>query len=224
MAVGKLGEVFQFLDSVGFGETVLIEYTSPNYTLDFMVLLLKRYADDRGHPFVVDDNLDTLHVINEHLRFFGVRGIFDDAIVLKTGGVVNVGKVIDRVKVESEASIYLRRYEEASAKAFSNLEGSINVVIGLEKLFAFVDNYRNFYEMISSIDRFLGNRKRKAFYLLDRNICEMIPINPLPELEKIASTFLDIRLDGNRLIGRIHKSPDIRMIGWEIEVSVEDIL
>ncbi|ASA77009.1 DUF257 family protein [Thermococcus sp. 5-4] len=224
MAVGKLGEVFQFLDSIGFGETVLVEYTSPNYTLDFMVLLLKRYADDRGHPFVVDDNLDTLHVINEHLKFFGVRNIFDDAIVLKTGGIVNIGNVVGRVKVESEASIYLRRYEEASTKAFSGLRESINVVIGLEKLFAFVEDYRNFYEIISSIDRFLGNRKRKAFYLLDRNICERIPINPLPELEKIASTFLDVRLDGNRLIGRIRKSPDIRMMGWEIEVSVEDIL
>nr|WP_240924296.1 DUF257 family protein [Thermococcus sp. 21S7] len=73
------------MDSIGFGETVLVEYTSPNYTLDFMVLLLKRYADDRGYPFVVDDHLDTLHVINEHLKFFGVRGIFDDAFVLKTG-------------------------------------------------------------------------------------------------------------------------------------------
>ncbi|WP_346765960.1 DUF257 family protein [Thermococcus sp. 21S7] len=126
--------------------------------------------------------------------------------------------------MESEASIYLRRYEEASTKAFSGLESAINAVIGLEKLFAFVDSYRNFYEIISSIDRFLGNRKRKAFYLLDRNICERIPINPLPELEKIASTFLDVRFDGNRLIGRIRKSPDIRMTGWEIEVSVEAII
>ncbi len=222
--MGKLGEVFQFLDSVGFGETVLVEYTSPNYTLDFMVLLLKRYSDDRGYSFVVDDHLDTLHMLDEHLKFFGVKGVFDDAIVLKTGGVMNVGKVVDRVAVESEAAMYLRRYEEASARVFSGLNEAINVVLGLEKLFAFVENYRNFYEIISSIDRFLGNKKRKAFYFMDKNVCQRLPFNPLPEIEKIASTFLDVRLDGNRLVGRINKSPDIRMMGWEIEVSVEEIL
>ncbi len=221
--MGKLSEMFKFVDSIGFGETVLVEYSSPNYTLDFMVLLLKRYADDRGYPFVVDDHIDTLHVINEHLRFFGIRGIFDNAVVVKTGGVINVGNVVDRIKVESEAAIYLKRYTEAIAKTYLNLNNVVNAVIGLEKLFAFVNDYRNYYEIMSSIQRFLGNKRRKAFYFMDKNLCSKLPLDPLPELEKIASTLIDVRFEGNRLIGMINKSPDTRMIGWEIEVPVEEL-
>ena len=221
--MGRLSEMFKFIDLISPGETVLVEYSSPNYTLDFMVLLLKRYADERGYPFVVDDHLDTLHIINEHLRFFGVRGIFDDAIVLKTGGVINVGKVVERINLESEAAIYLKRYEEASAKVFSELQNSVNVVIGIEKLFAFVRDYRSFYEIMARIHKFLGNRRRRAFYFMDKNVCSRLPIDPLPELEKIASTLIDVRFEGNRLVGMINKSPDIRMIGWEVEVPVEEM-
>jgi len=220
----KLDEMFQFLDSIKMGETVLVEYDSPDYTLDFLVLLLKRYATARDCPFIVDDHIDVLSIINKHLAFLGRTNVFDDTLVVKTGGVTNVGKVVERVKMESEPVIYLRRHEAASDRAFEKFERSVNAVIGFERLFAFVESYRNLYEVISSVEKFLGNPRRKAFYIIDRNITLALPINPLPELEKISSTFLKARLEGNRLILRIRKSPNINMTGWELVVPVEELL
>jgi len=222
--VGSLGELFNFMDAVKLGETVLVEYSSPNYALDFSTLVLKRYAEKRGYAFVVDDNLDTLSLIREHLRLFGIEDVFSDAIVIKTGGVVNVGRVVERIKLEREPAIYLKRHENASKKVQTQYSKSINVVLGLEKLFAFVDDYLSFYEIISSIERFLGNRNRKAFYLFDTRMGGMLHLNPLPVLENIASTILRVDVREGRLVGRIHKSPNVEMMGWEVDAPLSELL
>ncbi len=222
--MGSLRELFNFLDMVKNGETVLVEYSSSNYALDFMVLLLKRYADERGYTFVVDDNLDTLYLIDKHLSFFGLKDVFSDAIVIKTGGVVNVGQVAERIKLEREPAIYLKRYESASKRVQEKHPKSINVVLGLEKLFAFVNDFLSFYEILASIQRFLGNPNRKAFYMFDTRVCEMLPLNPLPELENLASTIVRAELREARIVGRITKCPNIEMMGWEVEAPITDLL
>ena len=222
--MGNLGELFNFLDMVKMGETVLVEYSSPNYVLDFAVLLLKRYAEEKGYTFVVDDNLDTLHLIDKHLEFFGLEGTFSDAIVIKTGGVVNVGQVVERIKLEREPAIYLKRYESASKRVQDGYPKAVNVVLGLEKLFAFVKDFLSFYEILASMERFLGNPKRKAFYMFDTRICEMLPLNPLPELENLASTIVKADLREGRIIGKIAKCPNIEMMGWEVEAPITELL
>ena len=222
--MGNLGELFNFLDMVKMGETVLVEYSSPNYALDFMVLLLKRYADERGYPFVVDDNLDTLHLIDKHLSFFGLENAFSDAIVIKTGGIMNVGNVVERIKLEREPAIYLKRYEDASKRLQDKYPRSLNVVLGLEKLFAFIKDFLSFYEIMASIERFLGNPDRKAFYMFDTRICEMLPLNPLPALENLASTIVRADLREGRIVGRITKCPNTEMMGWEVEAPITELL
>ena len=222
--VGNLGELFNFLDMVEMGETVLVEYSSPNYALDFTVLLLKRYADERGYPFVVDDNLDTFHLVDKHLRFFGLEDVFSDSIVIKTGGIMNVGNVVERIKLEREPAIYLKRYEDASKRLQEKYPNSLNVVLGLERLFAFIKDFLSFYEIMASIERFLGNPNRKAFYIFDTRICKMLPLNPLPELENLASTIVQADLRERRIVGRITKCPNAEMMGWELEAPITELL
>ena len=222
--MGNLGELFNFLDMVEMGETVLVEYSSPNYALDFTVLLLKRYADERGYPFVVDDNLDTFHLVDKHLRFFGLEDVFSDSIVIKTGGIMNVGNVVERIKLEREPAIYLKRYEDASKRLQEKYPNSLNVVLGLERLFAFIKDFLSFYEIMASIERFLGNPNRKAFYIFDTRICKMLPLNPLPELENLASTIVQADLRERRIVGRITKCPNAEMMGWELEAPITELL
>ncbi|WP_048149605.1 DUF257 family protein [Palaeococcus ferrophilus] len=220
----SLQEVYTLLDSMKFGETVLVEYQSPSYILDFLLLLLKHYADERGLPLVIDDNLDILHVVNEHLKLFGVEGAFDGAMVVKTGGKINVGNVVGRIPLEGEPSLYLRRYEQLSREVLSGVKNAINAVIGLERLFAFTENRADFYSIISSIQTFVGNHGRKAFYFVDVDIAERVPFNPLPELERIATTVIVTRPQKDRGIGRIVKGTNVEALGKEIEVSLTELL
>lgn len=220
----SLQEVYALLDSVKFGETVLVEYQSPNYILDFLLLLLKRYADERGFPLVIDDNLDLLHIVNEHLKLFGVKDAFDGAMVIKTGGKINVGNVVGRIPLEGEPFIYLRRYEKLSGDVYSKVKNAINPVIGLERLFAFMESKADFYSIISSIQAFVGNPGRKAFYFVDVDIAERLPFNPLPELERIATTVVVTRPEKDRGVGKIIKTTNVEAIGEELEVSLTELL
>jgi len=222
--MGVQGDLEKFLDSLRFGESVIVEYSPDSYAADFWVLLLKRYAEERGHEFLVDDNLDSLYVASEHLRFFGIPDPFKDAVVVKTGGVVEVGNVARKIKLEIEPSIYLKRYEDASREVFSQGGKFINAVLGLEKLFAFLQGYRGFYEMISSIERFMGNPSRKAFYFMDVEVVRTLPMNPLPYLERIATTIVDIRMENERIKGFVRKSPSTGFVGWEVEMPISKLI
>ncbi|WP_457752068.1 DUF257 family protein [Thermococcus sp.] len=220
----NLGEVFNFLDRIKMGETVLVEYSSSNYAMDFTVLLLKRYAEERGYPFVIYDNLDTLYIIDKHLGFFGLKDAFSNSIVIKTGGVINIGRVIERIALEREPAIYLKRYEDSTKRLQDKYRGSITVVLGMERLFAFINDFFSFYEIMTSMERFLGSAARRAFYLCDTRVCNILPLNPLPELENIASTVIRAKIREGRIIGKICKSPKAEMMGWKVEAPITELL
>lgn len=217
-------EMFNLFDRIKFGEAVLIKYRSSSYVPDLLSLLLKRYAEKRDYAFIVDDNLDMLHVINEHLKVFGINGAFDDAVVIKTGGVQKVGQVAGRVKVEGEPSVYLPKYSRATEGIFSKAGRSVNVVVGLERIFAFINSLRDFYIMILGVQGFLGNTKRKAFYLMDLDIAEGLPINPVPELERIATTVMDAEPELDKINVLVLKAPDVDIMGERFSFSLNDIL
>jgi len=151
---------------VKFGETVLIEYYH-SFIPELTTLGLLYYGKARRLPVIIDDNFDSLHVIQKHLEFVGIDEDFRDALVVKTGGKRNVGNVVTRVKFVSEPAIYIRNYEEASKAAFSNVEKSINIVLGLERLFSFVSSVSEFYTFVIALQSFLGEKRRKAFYLIN---------------------------------------------------------
>ncbi|WP_297436862.1 DUF257 family protein [Thermococcus sp.] len=220
----SVAEMFNLFDRVKFGEIALIEHRSSSYVPDLLSLLLKRYAEERGYMFIVDDNLDILHVINEHLKAFGVSGAFDDAIVVKTGGLQKVGRVASRINVEGEPSVYLPKYSHATEGVFSQAGKSVNVVLGLERIFAFINNLRDFYIMILGAQGFLGNTKRKAFYFMDIDVAEKLPINPLPELERIATTVIDAEPELDKINVLVLKAPDVDIIEERFSFSLNDVI
>ncbi|KUJ99743.1 MAG: Uncharacterized protein XD43_0583, partial [Thermococcales archaeon 44_46] len=81
----SLEEVFKLVDKIKFGEIVLVEYYR-SFIPELMTLGLLYYGKSRGLPVIIDDNFDSLHVIQKHLEFVGIEEDFRDALVVKTGG------------------------------------------------------------------------------------------------------------------------------------------
>ncbi len=211
------------LNEIKFGESTLIE-CKPSYIPEFSVLAITRYARKKNLPVVIDDNLDMLHTIRTNLGLFGVEEDFRDAHVIKTGGKVEVGNVIRRISMTEAPSAYIQKYKQAAEEAFQNTRKAINIVLGLERLFYFVRSAPEFYMIIISMQEFLGNKSRKAFYIIDKNVAKKAYINPLPELERIMSTVIEV--EGKGISARLFfkKSASAKFRGKSIEVTTDELL
>ncbi|NJE00614.1 DUF257 family protein [Thermococcus sp. JdF3] len=219
----QLEELFRIVDMVQSGESVLVKY-HPSYAPEFLVLLLMEYGRKRDVPIVIDDNFDSLHVIQKHLRFWGIEEDFNDALVVKSGGRINVGNVIASVEFSSEPLVYIKKYEETMKNALAEINDSINIVLGLERLFAFINSPREYYLFITELQKMLGNTKRKAAYLMNTEVASTLEFNPLPELEYIASTVVEITPTPVSAKVTFLKTPVRELLGREYEVSLEVML
>ncbi|WP_456326347.1 DUF257 family protein [Palaeococcus sp. (in: euryarchaeotes)] len=215
--------LFGLLNRVKFGETVLIE-SDASYISEFMVLGILKYAREHEIPVVIDDNFDTLHLIKIHLGILGIEEDFKDVYVIKTGGIIDVGNVVARVSLSSEPTSYVLKYKKASQEVFKNIEKSMNIVLGLEKLFYFTKEPVEFYTLIGSIGSFIGNKNRKSFYILNRKIAEGAPINPLPELERIATGVIDATPYESSASLRLKKFGDIDLVGKSLIMNMKDLV
>ncbi|EHR77928.1 hypothetical protein OCC_03077 [Thermococcus litoralis DSM 5473] len=214
--------LFDVVDRTPFGDLVLIE-DETTYGLVMAMYAFVRYARERGIKIMIDDVLDTLFLIKKQLEFLGVQEDFSDVLVIKTGGKMDVGKVVGRIPLETEPVIYLSRYESTVKEVFS--EGKyINIVLGLERLFAFFQEPVEFYTVINSIQGFLGNKSRKAFYIIDKNVASNLKFNPIPELEEMATTVVYIKGEYGKGKVTFGKNPFIEFLGKEYEVSLERVL
>lgn len=211
------------LDRVKFGEIVLIE-SNASYISEFMVLGILKYAREHEIPIVIDDNFDTLHIIKAHLDVLGIEEDFKDVYVIKTGGIMEVGNVVARVSLSSEPISYVMKYKKASQEAFKDIGKSMNIVLGLEKLFHFTREPVEFYTLIGSIGSFIGNKNRKSFYILNRKIAEGAPINPLPELERIATGVIEATPYESSASLRLRKFGDIDLIGKSLIMNIKDLI
>ncbi|NJE26675.1 hypothetical protein E3E22_08610 [Thermococcus sp. MV5] len=215
----SLKDIFKLIDEVKFGENVLIEYYR-SFIPELTTLGLLYYAREKGLPVVIDDNFDALHVIQKHLEFVGIKEDFKDVFVIKTGGKREVGNVVTRIKFVSEPAIYIKNYEDTGRAIFSKLERSINIVLGLERLFAFVSSVSEFYALLLSIQSFLGNKRRKSFYLINKDVASSSEFNPLPELERVATTVIEATPTPTSGFFTFRKSTNLELLGKSIEVPV----
>lgn len=214
--------LFDVIDKTPFGDLVLIE-DETSYGSVLVAYALLRYARERGMKIMIDDILDSLFLVKKHLEFFGIREDFSNAIVIKTGGKMDVGNVIRKIPLEPELVIYLSRYESLINEIFSIGE-YINIILNPERLFAFVEKPTELYMVINFIQGFLGNKSRKAFYIIDKNIASTLKFNPIPELEGIATTVAYIRGENGKGKVTFGKTPFIELLDREFEISLEKVL
>ncbi|NJE05920.1 hypothetical protein E3E36_07130 [Thermococcus sp. M36] len=216
--MNSIEDLLRAIDAVKPGETVLVEYY-PSYVPEFVTLALLMYARRKGMPVVIDDNFDALHVIQKHLALWGIREDFRDVFVIKSDGHVDVGNVIARIKFSDSPDVYVRKYEDIGRELLSSIGPSVNIVLGFEKIFAFIHSVREFYLVMTRIQKFLGN-PRKAFYLVNKETAEALEFSPLPEMERIASTVVEIipTPTSGRIVFK--KTPLFELIGKELEIPV----
>ncbi|ASJ08562.1 hypothetical protein A3L11_04670 [Thermococcus siculi] len=201
------------------GETVLVEYTT-SYIPEFLLRFFVDYSKRTGTALLIDDNFDTLHTIITHAEFMNLTIDLRDVYVQKTGGRIELGKVVAKVPFHSDPRIYLKNYEETSQRVFKEVPSpTINLVLGLENIFLIVRNPFDVYRILLAIQRFTGNKRRKAFYIVNRKVMESLPVNVLPELERISTTLIELSPYHTGANLRVKKSVNLSLAGKEVNID-----
>ncbi|ASJ11802.1 DUF257 family protein [Thermococcus thioreducens] len=212
---------FKFIEAAPFGDVILMEDDSP-YGTALATYVLVKYARERGLPVYIDDVLDSLALVRKHLRLLDIEEDFSDVRVIKTGGMETFGVVVDRIHLDVEPVFYITRHRKVANATLSSGK-HIHIVLGMERLFAFLETRREFYMFIAYLKEFLGNPNRKSFYIVNSPVLSTLRFNPLPELEEIASTVVEIKIKNGTHVVIPKKAlfPDI--IGKEFPGTPEEI-
>jgi hypothetical protein len=186
-------EASEIIDSILKGETVLIEYTT-SYIPEFLLRFFVDYSKETGTTLLIDDDFDALHAIYTHAEFIELDIDLSGAYVLKTGGSVDHGNVIARVPFHPDPRVYINNYEKESMNALKDVPSPvINLVLGLENIFLLVRSPRDVYTILLAMQHFTGNKSRKAFYVINEWVMKSLPVDVMPELERIATTIVKLR-------------------------------
>ncbi|ASJ14640.1 DUF257 family protein [Thermococcus radiotolerans] len=213
------GKVAEIIDSVLPGETVLVTYTT-SYIPEFALKFFIEYSREKGIPLVIDDNFDTLHAIIIHAKTMGLSLDLDNVYVLKTGGKFETGNVLTRVPFHPDPRVYIKNYEESSVKVFREIPSPmINLVLGLENLFLVTRTPLDTYRIILAMQRFTGNERRKAFYLINEGIMKSLPLKSLYELERISTTVIRLRPYHTGAEVKVLKSINPNLVGLETTID-----
>jgi len=218
---GSIRSISQIMDSLKIGETVLVIYEE-SLIPEFSFLFFVEYASRKGMPIIVDDILDSLYVVKRHLEFTGIdTNFFDDVVVVKVGGTNKVGNVYKHIPLEGA---YREKYRLAVKELYKKKTNILNIVLGIENLFYLSTKPTDVLGVVSELISFLGEKSRIAIYMINKNIAEMAPINPLPFFERIASTVVYAEPYPRKAVIRIGKCSSLDLVGKSFIVKLEDIL
>lgn len=210
----------ELLELIRPGEIVVVEYDT-SFVPEFTLKLLADYTREKGVPFVIDDNFDSLYTVLVHCNMLGLKVDLDHSYVLKIGGKKEVGSKIRRVEFHPDPRVLLRNYGVAFAEASKTFENpSINLVLGVENLLYFVRDVRDFYRFLLGIQRYVGDKRRRAIYLLHTRLIQSLPSYVHFELRRIATSIwvLNSYPTGAKLF--VLRSPDFDLVGREFTVDV----
>ncbi|MFA4662578.1 DUF257 family protein [Pyrococcus kukulkanii] len=221
----SMNELFSLLDSLNPGEIVVMKTESSSYGPEFFAILLKKYSEIREKELVVVDMLDSLHVLSEHLKMFGFKDTFSNVPVLKVGGTINIGRIIKRVSIGGEHIVYIKKYQEILEDYLrENEKNTMALVLGYERLMALLSKYNDFYQIIIETQKLLGHKKLITIYVMDTSVTKKLPLDPLPELERIATTVIKAEPKEGAGIFRIEKMPTVGIVKRTIEITTPTIM
>lgn len=213
--------ITRIMDSLKMGETVLFIYDE-SLVPELSFLFFVEYASKRGMPIIVDDILDSLYVIKQHLEFIGIdTSFFDDVTVVKVGGANKVGNVYKHIPLEGA---YREKYRLAVREVYKEKDKVLNLVLGIESLFYLSTRPSDILGVVSELISFLGEKSRIAIYLINKNIAEIAPINPLPFFKRVASTVVYVESHPRKAVIRIGKCSSLELVGKSFIIEIEDIL
>lgn len=213
--------ISRIMDSLKMGEIVVLIYEE-SLIPEFAFLFFVEYASREGMPIIVDDILDSLYVIKQHLEFLGIdTSFFENVTVVKVGGTNKVGNIYKHIPLEGA---YREKYRLAVEELYKERTNILNIVLGIENLFYLSTKPTDVLGVVSELISFLGEKSRIAIYMIDKNIAEIMHVNPLPFFERTASTVVYAEPHPRKAVIRIGKCSSLDLVGKSFIVELEDIL
>lgn len=210
-------EFEEFVKRMIPGETVVIEYdskTSPVETFYFML----EHATKRGLEILVDDFVDTLYLYKMHMILSGLdTSTVSNALVIKIGGIQNVGRIVEKIPL-SPGPPLKERYKKAYEKVKQSNKVFLNPCLGLDKFFIINGSKMDILSEIADISLYVGDTSRIAVYFLDTGILGEASLNPLPFMESLATTLIELKKDENAYQMLVKKSVNQELEGEEIQL------
>ena len=197
-------DVVNLFSSVRPGDLMLIEnYSTVGSELTLYALL--NYAYEMGLPVLVEDIFDAFAGYLRHFDIMGIAPPLEHVGVLKVGGVDELGHVVEKVQFEADPALYLRKKETAIEKAMGD-DRYVYIVAGFERLLGFQRDIKGVYVIVNHLRENLGNDRRVTFNLIEGNVIKGFSTNPLPLLEGVATSVVELHDHGDMLRLRFRKS------------------
>ncbi|WP_297550512.1 DUF257 family protein [Thermococcus sp.] len=202
--VASKNDVLSMFNSVQFGGLTLVEnYSSIGAQLTLYTLLNHSY--NLGLPVLVEDIFDTFAGYVKHFDIMGLMPPMEHVGVLKIGGIDEVGNVVDKIQFEADPALYLQKKEKAIAKAMGD-EKYVYIVTGFERLLGFQRDIKGVYVIVNHLKETLGNEKRMTLNIIEGNVIKGFPTNPLPLLEGVATSVIELHDHGDMFLLKFRKS------------------
>ncbi|WP_297073308.1 DUF257 family protein [Thermococcus sp.] len=202
--VASREDVVNLFGSVRMGDFMLIE----NYSIvgsELTLYALLNYAYERGLPVLVEDIFDAFAGYLRHFDVMGITPPLEHVGVLKIGGIDELGHVVDKIQFEADPTLYLQKKERAIERAMGD-ERYVYIVTGFERLLGFQRDVKGIYVIVNHMRETLGNGRRMTFNLIESNVINGFSMNPLPLLESVATSVVELHDHGDMLRLRFRKS------------------
>ncbi|WP_087036717.1 DUF257 family protein [Thermococcus litoralis] len=217
-------DVFNQLRKIRRGEDVLVEYTSSE-PIHLIFCTAINYAKQSNTKVLMVDILDQLHLLKAHLELAGIDSSFIENLpVIKFGGVMKTGRILKRIELKSEVSIWREQYLEA-LKEFQREEESefaMRIVVGIEKLIKlYEDDPRALETFFGTIIRpFLGDEKRVLVTLVNTSLLNE---EILQEFREHSSRSFLVQLSEKKIHFQVIRSVDFEDYGKTFSIEAQEL-
>ncbi len=192
-------------DHVQHGGIEIIENSTP-LGVEFALHSIIEYSRHKGIPLIVEDIFDTLAVYLSHLNFMGINFEDSDIKVIKVSGGQEVGKVLARIRFENNPYVYRKKIDQELDRVIP--EGKyIHLVLGLERLISLQNDPHTVRAILSLMKEKLSEERGMSIYIIEKSLVENLPLNPLPLMENVATSVIELTGEKRELIKiRLKKS------------------
>ncbi|WP_297460104.1 DUF257 family protein [Thermococcus sp.] len=186
------------------GGVVLIENRS-TLGAEFILSSFVHLSRNSGKVLIIEDIFDTLPLYTAHLDLMGVGVDWSEVRVIKVGGSREVGNVVGRIRFENNPYVYQKKLEEQLERAKPS-GPYVHLVLGLERLLALQEGTHNAYSLFNLIRQKVGDEISTTVYLVEEPVVEGLRFNPLPMLEDVATSVVELTDEDELLRMNLRKS------------------
>ncbi len=202
--ITSMDEILDLISHFEPGAITLVENSS-SFGGELVISTLVEYSKKKAVPLVVEDIFDTLPLFLTHLKLLGTQIDESQLKVIKVGGTQEVGNILGRISFERDSYVYKSKLEE-ELKKIRGKGPYIHLVVGLERFLAFQRDLHGTYSFLSTIKEKLGDDEGINIHLVETSVLGNLEFNPLPILEDIATSVVELEDNGDLMKVILKKS------------------